>query len=94
MHKNPKPSEHFENHAALIEDKFLVYWKNYETKIVIEVHVRTKGWVCFGFNANNGIDRSDVFIGWINNGLIHFSVLFLVSFFLNICKPILIMLYL
>jgi hypothetical protein len=80
MHQKPKPSEHFENHVELIKDMFLVYWRNYETKIVIEVHVRTKGWILFGFSVDNGIDRSDVFIGWIKNGLIHFSVIFLVLF--------------
>lgn len=92
MHQKPKPSEHFGNHAELIEDTFLVYWKNYETKIVFEVHVRTKGWICFGFSANNGIERSDVFIGWIQNGFIYFSV-FIFCLLFNNFESILIMLF-
>jgi hypothetical protein len=75
MHNPPKPSEKFESHAELIKDEFFVYWKIYDKKLVIEVHAKTKGWLCFGFSPHSGVQRADVFIGWIENGLIHFSVI-------------------
>jgi hypothetical protein len=37
--------------------------------------VKTNGWIGFGFSPNGGMDRSDIIVGWISNGVPHFTVL-------------------
>jgi hypothetical protein len=77
------PVEDYSNFVELKKDFFHFYWNITDSKIVIEVHVKTKGWVSFGFSITDGtMFNSDVFVGWITDeGVPHFSVNFLVKIF-------------
>ncbi|KAK3087968.1 hypothetical protein FSP39_012921 [Pinctada imbricata] len=71
---NPTPSENFPFHATLDTDgNFLLYWKFNATHITFETHVRTKGYVGFGFSTNGKMFPADVVTGWIKDGVPHFQ---------------------
>ena len=72
------PTEAYSNFMELKKDFYRLYWNVTDTKIKIEVHVKTKGWISFGFSQTDGnIFNSDVFIGWIgDDGISNFSVNF------------------
>lgn len=76
------PFEAYSNFVELRRDLFHLYWNVTESKIIIEVHVKTKGWISFGFSITDGaIFNSDIFVGWIGeDGVSHFSVLFFVPY--------------
>ncbi|XP_052090828.1 DBH-like monooxygenase protein 1 homolog [Mytilus californianus] len=50
-----------------------VYWKFNQTHITFEVHVKTRGYVGFGFSPNGKMYPSDVVVGWVKDGVPHFS---------------------
>ncbi|XP_063420467.1 uncharacterized protein LOC134705676 [Mytilus trossulus] len=70
----PVPLEHFLLHEILDHlGNFHVYWKFNQTHITFEVHVRTRGYVGFGFSPNGKMYPSDVVVGWVKDGVPHFS---------------------
>ena len=42
--------------------------------ISFAVNVSTAGWVGFGLSPNGGMTNSDVVIGWVKDGTVHFHV--------------------
>jgi hypothetical protein len=44
------------------------------THITFELHVKTRGYVGFGISPNGKMYPSDVVIGWVKDGVTHFSV--------------------
>lgn len=69
------PSEHFDHMEILAEpDEFLLFWKLNSNNVVLEVHVRTSGWLAFGFGSDRNRKSSDIVIAWFNkDGTGHFS---------------------
>ena len=58
----------------LVEDgAYRLYWNYTKTDFIGEIHVRTLGWVGFGLSPTGGMDKSDVVIGWISNGVANFT---------------------
>ena len=41
--------------VANVDDQFILYWKKLNDEILIEVHVKTTGWVGVGISPNGGI---------------------------------------
>ena len=87
-HPKPVPSEDYLLHEVLDNyGKFHVYWKFNTTHITFELHVKTRGYVGFGISPNGKMYPSDVIIGWVKDGVTHFSVsifLFLYSLSLSL----------
>lgn len=76
----PVPSEHFLLHEILDHlGNYHVYWKFNQTHITFEVHVKTRGYVGLGFSPNGKMYPSDVVVGWVKDGVPHFSVSFNIS---------------
>lgn len=70
----PVPSEAYLLHEVLDHDgKFHVFWKFNATHITFELHVKTRGYVGFGISPNGKMYPSDVVIGWVKDGITHFS---------------------
>ena len=70
-----KTSEHFNNSIFLDnEGKYKLFWNFNDTRITFEVHVETRCYVGFGISPNGKMISSDVVIGWVKNGVTHFSV--------------------
>jgi hypothetical protein len=75
QHTNPVPSEAYLLHEVLDHvGKFHVFWKFNATHITFELHVKTRGYVGFGISPNGKMYPSDVVIGWVKDGVTHFSV--------------------
>jgi hypothetical protein len=70
------PTGIYTKYIDLMDDGFFrFYWNFTSTDLIGEIHVRTTGWVGFGLSPNGGMDKSDVFIGWIDdNGTSNFTV--------------------
>ncbi|CAG2223452.1 unnamed protein product [Mytilus edulis] len=78
----PVPSEHFLLHEILDHlGNYHVYWKFNQTHITFEVHVKTRGYVGLGFSPNGKMYPSDVVVGWVKDGVPHFSDYHTVSHF-------------
>ena len=73
----PKPSENFPFYTQLDQaGDYHLYWKLNTTHITFETHVRTLGYVGFGFSSNGKMFPSDVVIGWVKDGVTYFKVYF------------------
>ncbi|GFO49022.1 DBH-like monooxygenase protein 1 [Plakobranchus ocellatus] len=68
----PAPSELFQFHDWLTED-YTLYWNFNDTHITLEMVVKTNGWVGFGISPNGAMKSSDVIIGWVKDGQVHFA---------------------
>ena len=55
--------------------QYRFYWNYTQTELIGEIHCRTSGWVGFGLSPNGNMDKSDVVIGWISNGVTNFTVI-------------------
>jgi len=55
---------------------YTLHWNFSETEKIVKfaVNVSTNGWVGFGISPTGGMVKSDVIIGWINNGASFFQV--------------------
>jgi hypothetical protein len=67
------------DHIVNLDENYQLLWKVREPDIVLEVQVRTLGYVGFGFSRDGTIYGADVFIGWIDNGHTFFHVSFSVA---------------
>ena len=74
------PNEEYANFAELKKELFRLHWNVTDTKIIIEVHVKTTGWVSFGFSPDGSMFDSDIFVGWISNGSHNFTVSYILIF--------------
>ena len=71
----PIPSENFAFYDVLDTNKnFHLFWKFNETHITFELHVRQRGYVGFGMSPNGRMFPSDVVVGWVKDGKVHFAV--------------------
>jgi len=62
------------DHIVNLDENYQLLWKVREPDIVLEVQVRTRGYVGFGFSRDGTIYGADVFIGWVDNGHTFFHV--------------------
>ncbi|KAK3792767.1 hypothetical protein RRG08_023100 [Elysia crispata] len=68
----PVPSESFPFQDHLNDD-FTLYWNFNSTHITFEMVVKTNGWVGFGISPKGAMKSSDVIIGWVKDGRVHFA---------------------
>ncbi|KAK3764734.1 hypothetical protein RRG08_042044 [Elysia crispata] len=68
----PPPSESFPYHDQLTKD-YTLYWNSNSTHIKLEMVVKTNGWVGFGISPKGAMKSSDVIIGWVKDGQVHFA---------------------
>jgi len=65
----------YANSKVLAEpDLFKLYWNYTKTELIAEVHAKTStGWISFGLSPNGGMDGSDVFVFFTQNGVANFT---------------------
>ncbi|XP_052090829.1 DBH-like monooxygenase protein 1 homolog [Mytilus californianus] len=81
-HLTPIPTERFLLHETLDHlGNYHVFWKFNKTHITFEVHVKTRGYFGFGISPNGKMYPSDVVVGWVKDGVPHFSDLHTVGHF-------------
>jgi hypothetical protein len=62
------PLQAYSNYMDLADKgNYRLYWNYNDTDFVGEVHVRTHGWVGFGFSPNGGMTGANVMIFWVAN---------------------------
>lgn len=64
------------DHSVDLNDDYRVLWNILGQEITFEVQVRTLGYVGFGFSHDGRLPGSDVAIGWVSQGQVHFQVSF------------------
>lgn len=62
------------DHAVDLNEDYRLYWTINEPDIVFEVHVRTHGYVGFGFSRDGTIYGADMIIGWVDQKHTFFHV--------------------
>ncbi|KAL5008211.1 hypothetical protein ScPMuIL_013792 [Solemya velum] len=68
------PTEHFQQQMQLdIDGNYIVFWSHNATDIIFEVHVRTYGYIGFGFSHFGGMFPGDVVIGGVKDGTSYFK---------------------
>ena len=70
-----KTTELFD-HAEILDKggNYILFWNVNDTHVTFEVHVKTKGYVGFGFSDNGNMFPGDVVVGWVRDGVTHFAV--------------------
>nr|XP_039270018.1 DBH-like monooxygenase protein 1 homolog [Styela clava] len=63
------PSESYTHSATLRSGNILLCWKFDDTYITFEVIGKTTGWLGIGFSPNGAMTSSDIFVGWVKNGI-------------------------
>ena len=71
--------EKYENYAELEKNIYHLYWNISDDFLIAEIHVKTTGWVGFGLSPDGKVRDSDIFIGWIKDGYVFYSVIFLIN---------------
>lgn len=70
------PTAYYSNFVDLVDQgQYRFYWNFTSTDIIGEIHCKTSGWVGFGLSPTGNMDKSDVVIGWISNGVTNFTVI-------------------
>lgn len=62
------------DHSVDLNNDFRLLWNIYGQEITFEVQVRTLGYVGLGFSHDGRLPGSDVAIGWVSQGQVHFQV--------------------
>lgn len=62
------------DHSVDLNDDYRVLWNVVGQEITFEVQVRTLGYVGLGFSYDGKLPGSDVAIGWVSQGQVHFQV--------------------
>ena len=71
------------DHSVDMDENFRMLWRIKEPDIIIEVQVRTLGYVGFGFARSEYIYGADMVIGWVDEKHTFFQVKFFSLIFLN-----------
>lgn len=64
------------DHSIDLNDDYRVLWNIVGQEITFEIQVRTLGYVGFGFSRDGRLPGSDIAIGWVSQGKVHFQVSF------------------
>jgi DOMON domain len=54
------------DHSVDLDENFRMLWKVKESDIIVELQVRTLGYVGFGFARSEYIYGADMVIGWVD----------------------------
>lgn len=65
------------DHSIDLNDDYRVLWNIIGQEITFEIQVRTLGYVGFGFSRDGRLPGSDIAIGWVSQGKVHFQVSFI-----------------
>ncbi|KAJ8300645.1 hypothetical protein KUTeg_022164 [Tegillarca granosa] len=70
---SPVPSEQFTYMSQMdTEGKFFAFWKSNDTHIIIELHVKTRGYIGFGISPHGSMYPADIIFGWVSSsGTVH-----------------------
>ena len=62
------------DHSVNLDEKYRLLWRIKEPDIIVEVQVRTLGYVGFGFARSEFIYGADMVVGWVDNQHTFFQV--------------------
>lgn len=62
------------DHSTDLDENFRLLWRVKEPDIIMEVQVRTLGYVGIGFTRGELIYGADMVIGWVDNTHTYFQV--------------------
>lgn len=62
------------DHSVDLNNDYRILWNIFGQEITFEVQVRTLGYVGLGFSNDGRLPGSDVVIGWVSQGQVHFQV--------------------
>lgn len=65
------------DHSIDLNDDYRVLWNIVGQEITFEIQVRTLGYIGFGFSQDGRLPGSDIAIGWVSQGKVHFQVSFI-----------------
>lgn len=65
------------DHSIDLNDDYRVLWNIVGQEITFEIQVRTLGYVGFGISRDGRLPGSDIAIGWVSQGKVHFQVSFI-----------------
>lgn len=75
-------------HSVNLNDDYRLMWNIYGQEITFEVQARTLGYVGLGFSPDGRLPGSDVVIGWVSQGQVHFQVSEIILFLLFLYSPV------
>lgn len=64
-----KPTTSFANKNELLPHEYLIYWNVTGSKFIGELHVRTNGWILFGFSLSAHLADSDILVTGVDKGV-------------------------
>ena len=67
------------DHSVDLDENFRLLWRVKEPDIIIEVQVKTQGYIGFGFARSEHIYGADMVVGWVDNKHTFFQVSFVIS---------------
>lgn len=62
----PNPTDVYVNSLELQPNMYYMFWNYTSTDVLIELQVKTTGWIGFGLSPNGGMDGSDVIVAWLD----------------------------
>jgi hypothetical protein len=62
------------DHSVDLDENFHLMWRVKEPDIIMEVQVKTRGYIGFGFTRSEYIYGADMVIGWVDNKHTFFQV--------------------
>lgn len=62
------------DHSVDLDDNFRLFWRVKEPDIIIEVQVKTQGYIGLGFARSEHIYGADMAVGWVDNKHTFFQV--------------------
>lgn len=78
---NSTPTSVYANQIDLVPGKYRFYWnltneRENDSDLIGELHLRSHGWMGFGFSPSGKMRYSDVIIAWVQkNGSAYFTVI-------------------
>lgn len=69
------------DHSVDLDENFRFLWKVKMPDIIIEVQVKTHGYIGFGFARSEHIYGADMVVGWVDNKHTFFQVSFVIQNF-------------
>ena len=71
----PKPKYTFLNSKVLVEpDVYAMHWNYTKIQVIVQLQVKTNGWLGFGLTKSGGMNGADVMIAWVDsNGKVNFT---------------------
>lgn len=64
------------DHSVFLDDDYRLLWSISGYDITFEVQARTHGYIGLGFSKDGTIYGADIVIGWVDQGQVHFQVIY------------------